>query len=317
MLSHQDVHYLTGLLQVVTSPRPVEVELGSMVLDDAAETERDVDVTVKYKFDNESTSVLVGLEVKDHARPLDVTHVEQLGAKMNDMGAITDRAIVSASGFSEPAIRKALKHGIRLLELEEWDPRDDVFPAGMTHWKTFRERVVAWDGLQVSFNPNEASDPELQAALESNAALVDDAGAPLGKPKDILSLVDVIARHVSSHYSKTPEFESLSTGERGRIEVKVELEDRLCVQLSAGPRALVTAGITGNLYCIEHQHPVHFRRLVDITDGRRPIAGCGLAEMSTGELMGITTTNVENRGSVICIAASDRRKAVIRRRRLR
>ncbi len=313
MLSHQDVHYLTGLLQVVTSPRPVEVELGSMVLDDAAETERDVDITVKYKLDNESTSVLVGLEVKDHARPLDVTHVEQLGAKMHDMGAITDRAIVSASGFYEPAIRKALKHGIRLLELEEWDPRDDVFPAVMTHWKTFRERAVAWDELRVTF---EVSDSELQAALESNAALTDEAGKPLEKPNDVSSLVDEIARQVSSHYSKMPKFEALPVGEHGRIEVKVELEERPCVKLSTGPRALTSAELQGNLFWVEHHHPVHFRRLIDITDSRRPIVGCGLAEMSTGELMGITT-NIQNGSSLIRIATSDRKQAVIRRRRLR
>jgi hypothetical protein len=127
----------------------------------------------------------------------------------------------------------------------------------------------------------------------------------------------VIARQVSSHFSKTPEFESLPAGERGRIDVTVELEECLCVKLPTGPRALATARVQGNLYWLEHHHPVHFRRLVDVTDGYRPIAGCGLAEMSTGELMGITTTNVENRGSVICIAAADRKRAVIRRRRLR
>ena len=47
------------------------------------------------------------------------------------------------------------------------------------------------------------------------------------------------------------------------------------------------------------------------------IAYCGLTEMSNGERMGITTTSVESRGSVIYIAASDRKKAVIRRQRLR
>jgi hypothetical protein len=208
------------------SPRPVEVELGSMVFDEASETERDVDVTVKYSRDEGTTNVLAALEVKDHGRPLDITHVEQLSAKMNDMAAITDRAIVSASGFSEPAIRKGLAHGVRCLELEEWDPQDDVFPAGMTQWKTFRERVVAWDGLQIVFNPRDATSPELHAALVSNAPLVDDAGLTLEESNDVRSLIDVIARQESSHYARAPAFESLPVGNRDRIEVMVELEER-------------------------------------------------------------------------------------------
>lgn len=168
----------------------------------------------------------------------------------------------------------------------------------------------------VVFNPGDAS-PELEAALESNAAVVDESGVQLEQPKDVLSLLDVIARKVSSHYSKTPAFESLPAGDRGRIEVTVELEERLCVRVSDGARTLADAAVRGNLYWLEHHHPVRFRRLVDVKDGRRPIAGCGLAEMSTGELVCITTTNVENRGSVISIAAADRAKATIRRHRLR
>jgi hypothetical protein len=317
MLSHQDVHFLTGLLQIVTSPRPVEVELGSMVLDDAAETERDVDVTVRYQLDNSAAAAMVGLEVKDHARPLDVTHVEQLGAKMNDMSAITDRAIVSASGYSNPAVRKARAHGIQLLELESWDPRDDVFPTGMADWKTFREGVVAWDGFHMYFNPKEPSSDELQAALKANSLIVDEAGRGLETPKDVFSLIDMTARQVSAHYSKTPEFERLVLGERGRIEITVDFEVPLYVQVGEGRRALVNADVIGNLYLLEHQHPVHFLRLVDVIDQRRPIAGCGLAEMSSGELMGITTRSADNSVSVIRISAEDRQKVVVRRRRLR
>jgi len=317
MLSHQDIHFLSGLLQVVTSPRPVEVELGAMILDDAAETERDVDVTVRYQLEVSTAAAMIGLEVKDHARPLDVTHVEQLGAKMNDMSAITDRAIVSASGYSEPAIRKARAHGIRLLELESWNPNEDVFPTGMANWKTFRERVVAWDGLHMSFNPKDPSNDELEAVLQANARIVDEEGREIENPKDVRSLVDMTARQVSSHYSKTPAFEALALGERGRIEVTVEFEEPLYVQLAKERRALINAQVIGNLVSLEHQHAVHFLRLVDVIDNRRPIAGCGLAEMSSGELMGLTTIATDNRVSVIRVSAEDRQKVVIRRHRLR
>lgn len=315
MLSHQDVHYLVGLLQVVTSPRPLEVELGSMVFDDASETERDVDVTVKYRLNDPSVSALVGLEVKDHSRPLDVTHVEQLTAKMNDMGAITDRAIVSASGFSEPAIRKAVKHGVRCLELQAWDGSDELLPATMTQWKTFHERAVAWDGLQVVFNPSHEPVPGLQDALDANNPLVDETGAPLEQSKDVREFVDMIAKLVSSHYSKSTDFEAFSVGERGFIQMTVDFEERVHISVSEGRlEPLTSAFVQGNLYWLEHHHTVQFRRLVDVTDNRRSIAGCGLAEFSTGELMGITTTNVGV--SVIRIPAADRKKAMLRRHRL-
>jgi len=79
-----------------------------MVFDAVAEEERDVDVTVRAVGGDGSTSVFDGLEVKDHTRRLDVIHVEQLCAKLRDMPTIADRGIVSASGYTEAALRKAI-----------------------------------------------------------------------------------------------------------------------------------------------------------------------------------------------------------------
>jgi hypothetical protein len=45
-------------------------------------------------------------------KSLHVDTVEQLCAKLNDMPDLTTRAIVSAKGFSETAIRKATKRGV-------------------------------------------------------------------------------------------------------------------------------------------------------------------------------------------------------------
>src|SRR6266496_2630630 len=40
--------------------------------------------------------------------------------KLKDMSSITARTIVSASGFTKPAVAKAQAHGVRLLHLRPW-----------------------------------------------------------------------------------------------------------------------------------------------------------------------------------------------------
>jgi hypothetical protein len=109
MLTPTDVHFLVGLLTQISRPGGIELELGSMVFDAVAEEVRDVDITVRATGENGAISVFEGIEVKDHTRPLDVARVEQLCAKLRDMPEITDRAVVSASGYTEPAIRKTVQ----------------------------------------------------------------------------------------------------------------------------------------------------------------------------------------------------------------
>jgi hypothetical protein len=122
------VQYLVGLCCLRTNPDAVQVELGDLVLDDASGKKRDVDVTVTVR-DEIGGWVFKAFEVKDEKSPLDVTVVEQLCLKLNDMSSIAHRAIVSSSGFSDSAKRKAEHHGIDLYTLEEWtNPIELDFP---------------------------------------------------------------------------------------------------------------------------------------------------------------------------------------------
>jgi hypothetical protein len=98
----------------------VEVIVGDMVLDSAAGKRRDVDVTVTVDVAPGIKEAFLAYEVKHEKEPLDLITVEGLCAKLNDMPSITSRAIVSTSGFSEPAVRKAARHGVALYKLEPW-----------------------------------------------------------------------------------------------------------------------------------------------------------------------------------------------------
>src|SRR6185295_17033603 len=115
-----DVHYLVGFLTIMSNADDVEISLGDMVYDEAAEEVRDVDITVTYKDEQGLLSAFKGIEVKRIGRPLDVAQVEQLAAKFRDMPSINHKAIVSASGFSKPAVKKAGAHGVELFTFAEW-----------------------------------------------------------------------------------------------------------------------------------------------------------------------------------------------------
>ena len=54
----------------------------------------------------------MGLRPRSHDRPLDVADVEHLCAKLKDLPGPTSHAIVSASGYTKPAIRKARHHSV-------------------------------------------------------------------------------------------------------------------------------------------------------------------------------------------------------------
>jgi hypothetical protein len=127
MLTPSDIQILVGLLTLVTNLDDVEIIVGDLVYDDKAAKDRDVDVTITCKDANGVVSAFKGIEVKKHKKPLDVAHVEQLCIKFNDMHDISHKAIVSASGYTKPARKKAEAHGVILYNLVPWSNRLESF----------------------------------------------------------------------------------------------------------------------------------------------------------------------------------------------
>jgi hypothetical protein len=129
MLTPMQVQYVVGLCCLRRNPDAVDVTVGDLVHDEAADKERDVDVTVTLRDDDGSVSAFKAYEAKREGLPLDVTTVEQLCVKLKDMPTVTHRAIVSASGFSKGAIKKANTHSVTLYSLKPWTrPLSEQFP---------------------------------------------------------------------------------------------------------------------------------------------------------------------------------------------
>jgi hypothetical protein len=147
VLTPTDVHLLVGLLTQASSPENVKVELGSLIYDRAAEKLRDVDVTVTKAVGE--IKGLKGLEVKKHTEPLDVTHVEQLALKLKDMPALTSHQIVSASGYTAAAVKKAAAHDVELFSLKNWDDKYSFEHARFNEMSSFCSR-----SLEYTFGPH-------------------------------------------------------------------------------------------------------------------------------------------------------------------
>lgn len=114
------VQYLVGLCCLKNSPEAVDITIGDMVLDNSIDEKRDIDITVTLDDGKGTKTAFKAYEVKKESSPLDVTKVEQLAAKLKDMTEITHRAIVSASGYTENAVKKAVSHNVDLYEIKPW-----------------------------------------------------------------------------------------------------------------------------------------------------------------------------------------------------
>ena len=159
MITPTDIHILVGLLTLVTSPDDIEITLGDLVYDVKAAKRRDVDVTITCKDTNGIVSAFKGIEVKKHKNPLDITHVEQLCIKLNDMPAISHKAIVSASGYTKPAHKKAEAHGVTLYSLIPWSNRVEGFE-------------------HVQFAPNFVIKQQVQALVEGKVVWIEHNLSP-------------------------------------------------------------------------------------------------------------------------------------------
>ncbi|MHB8068280.1 MAG: hypothetical protein ACYDIC_10320 [Desulfobaccales bacterium] len=123
------VQYLVGLCCLRHDPDAVDVTVGDLILDAAAKKRRDVDITVTLTETDGTVRAFKAYEVKREGEPLDVTNIEQLCMKLHDMPAVTYRAVVSASNFTDGAIAKAATHGVELFVLKPWtEPIAKQFP---------------------------------------------------------------------------------------------------------------------------------------------------------------------------------------------
>ena len=315
MLTPTDIHFLVGLLTLVSRPDSVELELGNMIFDAVAEEERDVDITVRALSEDGTVSIFEGIEVKHHKRPLDVTHVEQLCTKLRDMPGITDPGIVSGSGYTKPASRKASHYGVTLYSLRGWTAPLELGGVILTDKFKVHEQTYQWVRQpHVAFNPDLPLSESILKQIGPDAPLFDRYGAPLIHTT-FQALADSLASRAVALAQEKGQTLEMSIGETRTVTFDMTLKDEPYVTVGENQIILTHVRVTGEIAYVEKIITPMLKVLVKHED-QIPLVGSAVFEMSLGNLAGISV-DPSRRVRFINVPVADRLLKKIYRQQLR
>ena len=117
----RELERLVSILEGGFPSSDVVIKSPDHIEDKITGNKREVDVSIRGKMG--SHNILIVLECHDHKYRDDVTWIEQLQTKTEDLNANKVIA-VSSSGFSEPAETKAKHYGIEVRTIDEISNED-------------------------------------------------------------------------------------------------------------------------------------------------------------------------------------------------
>jgi hypothetical protein len=236
MLSETDVHYISGFLYVMTRTVNQTVVLGEKVLDEASASHRDVDIVIATADD----CGFIGVEVKDESRPLHVGIVEGLCQKFHDMPTIKRRGIVSSSGYTDPALRKALSHEVDCLTFVR-GRLPPLATINLSHLSEMTISYLEWrEGPYATLLPNLTLSPAQQAELSPDLAVTYVEPIPVNAATTLQQLVDRIVSHSTATWPGPPQQDGPIA-----VTIDVQITDAPEICLSSGSLVVTDARLTG------------------------------------------------------------------------
>lgn len=307
MLTPTDIHLLVGVFSKLTTPDNVDIVLGEMVYDEAAQRKRDIDITIRYKNEEGEEVSFVGLQVKDHGRKLGSPEVEQLCLHFKDSRSIKKGGIVSASGYSKPAIKKAAYHQIDLYEFRDWDHSFQDLPHVRFNedFKLTEVRNVFIKPPDVNYIFDEEITKQELGEFNGKSRVQNIDGTPIPQTSIINELNNNFINKVLQYETIRTQLEKAAIGAEIPINVTLTVETPPVVILSERQVQLKQVNVQGILKKVAEQCATQFKILVKLSDPAYQV-GSAISEMSNGLLVGFSTSNNDKSLRLITIPVADR-----------
>jgi hypothetical protein len=336
MLSPMQVQYLVGLCCLRRNPEAVEITVGHSLYDPKADYPRDVDVTVIYPNDKGEYEAIAGYEVRRESRPLEVGDVEALVTKLNDIPNVSKKSIVSASGYSQPAVKKAKAHGIDLYEIVLWDePIREGFPKSSMKGTAseavlFSANYLAWiDQIDVGVNVSKLAKEDSKQLVEGNLVLLDESGNLHPKHQNFNALVQSALLHAATQLARSGDAMSIRMaptrtppnewpdGPFGSPltvkNVRVPISDQVYVQIRAELVQIEELQFSGSLQWFHERRQAEYY-VMRRDDSTEVFAGAAVSELpgKEGVLLAILLSPDTDDVLTTTIHLTDKQKNMIR-----
>ena len=270
--------------------------------------DRPASVIAALPLHRRERTYVAGIEVKDEAKPLDVKAVEALCMKLGDMPSITRRAIVSASGFTAPARRKARHHRVELMALRPWT---QLNTAPLPHLASKFSATAEMRGVRWADVPRVCiiTDPELTFdRIPEDAIAVLSDGRTIGLELSAVTVRDGELDRLIA----TDEFKTLKTGELKHVALRVNAKPRLELRFPGRSVTLVSITIEGDVTVRVTQEPLPLKVLVNEQDGTPQVA-YAVCLHPQGHLVGFAFMAMDQDPHLLQIAVSDRNRSTLTR----
>jgi len=269
-ISANDIQHVVAAIYAAMGDFPKEVIEGERVFDAKAREHRDVDVTV-IRTDRME---ILAVEVKAKGRTLGTDIVEGLCCKLGDMPTVSTKAIVSLSGFTAPAVKKAESHGVVCLDLKRGTL--PPFRTNLSRLKEIEIRTPEWtDGPHVKFITERNPTPAERAVLTKKTIVV----YPPGGPAPIT--VDELQRRMIA----SAELRAELTEEPVPVAIRLAITDHPHLRLGRQEIRIDTVEITGVARRVINRVPISETFFLADKTGA-PLGGAAVAEFE-GELIAL------------------------------
>ena len=228
MLSNADLHLLAGLIVTASGPDCVEIDMADPIGDEDRQPCRDIRIKVLASESGPITAAFAAVEAKNHEPRIDAAHVDRLSGKLDEIPGPIERAIVSSSGFTEPAIAKAQQLGLSLYLLES-QSKQQIELSGIkipaNCQLDFDEPRWEWVSRgQVVFRPTEDIPPQELARFSPSLTIVDTAGGAAARGLTLMQYFESIMRRPAREILGA-QADTMPDGEASII-LRINLEDR-------------------------------------------------------------------------------------------
>lgn len=256
---------LVARIERAAAPRNATVKSPDRIADISTGTLREVDASIRFTVG--TVPVLITIECRKHNKPQDVTWIEQLAMKGQNIGAAQTIAVAS-EGFTQEAEEMARLRGIVLRKIENVTHADlDSWLAPQYVIHLFR-RSHPLSNPGIKFYPNEDDKRDRAKPPEAKSQNLDEAIFVTSKGESI-SFNDIWLRLQDQHdfYEEIPRLKTEGAPEgkglpisgakiQKRIIIPVEKSD-LQIETTLGLRDVAEIILHMELWYEEEQVPAN------------------------------------------------------------